>query len=211
MQLNKLAGRTFNDLMQYPTFPFILADYVSEELDLTSTKTFRNLRKPISVQDYEKEARYVNNYRALTEELSLSHEMSCPSVGPYHYGSHYSNSGVVLHYLVRLPPFTSMFLKYQDGNFDLADRMFHSLKSAWELASGKSSSDVKELIPEMFCLPELLVNNEGFDFGIKQNGEKVGNVTLPVWAHGNPRLFIKIHRQALESDYVRGEKYFHFP
>jgi hypothetical protein len=63
----------------------------------------------------------------------------------------------------------------------------------------------------MFCLPELLVNNEGFDFGIKQNGEKVGNVTLPVWAHGNPRLFIKIHRQALESDYVRGEKYFHFP
>jgi hypothetical protein len=50
MQLNKLAGRTFNDLMQYPAFPFILADYVSPELDLTNPKTFRNLRKPISVQ-----------------------------------------------------------------------------------------------------------------------------------------------------------------
>ena len=50
MQLNKLAGRTFNDLMQYPAFPFILANYVSKELDLTDPKSFRNLRKPISVQ-----------------------------------------------------------------------------------------------------------------------------------------------------------------
>lgn len=32
---------------------------------------------------------------------------------PYHYGSHYSNSGIVLHFLVRLPPFTGMFLQYQ--------------------------------------------------------------------------------------------------
>ena len=32
---------------------------------------------------------------------------------PYHYGSHYSNSGTVLHFLVRLPPFTQMFLSYQ--------------------------------------------------------------------------------------------------
>ena len=32
---------------------------------------------------------------------------------PFHYGSHYSNSGTVLHYLVRLPPFTRMFLSFQ--------------------------------------------------------------------------------------------------
>lgn len=32
---------------------------------------------------------------------------------PYHYGSHYSNSGIVLHFLVRLPPFTEMFLAFQ--------------------------------------------------------------------------------------------------
>ena len=50
MHLNKLAGRTFNDLMQYPTFPFILADYTSKVLDLRNKKSFRNLKKPISVQ-----------------------------------------------------------------------------------------------------------------------------------------------------------------
>ena len=40
-ELNKLAGRTFNDLMQYPVFPFILADYKSQELDLRRKETFR--------------------------------------------------------------------------------------------------------------------------------------------------------------------------
>lgn len=42
-----------------------------------------------------------------------------PPVQPYHYGSHYSNSGTVLHFLVRLPPFTKMFLAYQ-GNVAFA-------------------------------------------------------------------------------------------
>ena len=31
----------------------------------------------------------------------------------YYYGSHYSNSGIVLHFLVRVPPFTEMFLAFQ--------------------------------------------------------------------------------------------------
>jgi hypothetical protein len=30
MCLNTLAGRSYNDLMQYPIFPWILADYESE-------------------------------------------------------------------------------------------------------------------------------------------------------------------------------------
>lgn len=30
MYLNTLAGRTYNDYMQYPVFPWVLADYSSE-------------------------------------------------------------------------------------------------------------------------------------------------------------------------------------
>ena len=30
MQLNTLAGRSYNDLMQYPIFPWVLADYESD-------------------------------------------------------------------------------------------------------------------------------------------------------------------------------------
>lgn len=50
MNLNTLAGRSYNDLMQYPIFPWILADYHSSELDLTNPATFRDLAKPMGAQ-----------------------------------------------------------------------------------------------------------------------------------------------------------------
>jgi hypothetical protein len=46
-QLNTLAGRTYNDLNQYPVFPWILADYTSASLDLNSPAAFRDLSKPV--------------------------------------------------------------------------------------------------------------------------------------------------------------------
>ncbi|XP_068182991.1 lysosomal-trafficking regulator isoform X2 [Antennarius striatus] len=202
--LNKHAGRSFNDLMQYPVFPFILRDYTSETLDLQDPSIYRNLIKPIAVQSKEKEDRYVDNYRYLEEEYKkgIREDDPMPPVQPYHYGSHYSNSGTVLHFLVRMPPFTKMFLAYQDQSFDIPDRTFHSMNTTWRLSSYESMTDVKELIPEFFYLPEFLVNREGFDFGVRQNGERVNHVNLPPWARNDPRLFILIHRQALESDQV---------
>ncbi|XP_029114650.1 lysosomal-trafficking regulator-like isoform X3 [Scleropages formosus] len=202
--LNKHAGRSFNDLMQYPVFPFILSDYNSEALDLHDPSIYRNLSKPIAVQSKEKENRYVDNYKYLEEEFrkGVHEDDPMPPVQPYHYGSHYSNSGTVLHFLVRMPPFTQMFLTYQDQSFDIPDRTFHSMNTTWRLSSYESMTDVKELIPEFFYLPEFLVNREGFDFGVRQNSERVNHVNLPPWARSDPRLFILIHRQALESDLV---------
>ena len=48
--IHKIICRSYNDLMQYPVFPWILADYDSEELDLTNPKTFRDLSKPMGAQ-----------------------------------------------------------------------------------------------------------------------------------------------------------------
>ena len=53
MALNTLAGRSYNDLMQYPIFPWILADYTNDELDLLNPASFRDLSKPMGAQtDY---------------------------------------------------------------------------------------------------------------------------------------------------------------
>jgi len=38
MRLNTIAGRTFNDLSQYPVFPWILADYNSNQVFFSFTK-----------------------------------------------------------------------------------------------------------------------------------------------------------------------------
>ena len=39
--LNKLSGRSFNDLMQYPVFPFVLSSYADETLDLENPESYR--------------------------------------------------------------------------------------------------------------------------------------------------------------------------
>ena len=49
MQLNTIAGRTYNDLSQYPVFPWILCDYTSDVLDLDDPAVYRDLSKPIGV------------------------------------------------------------------------------------------------------------------------------------------------------------------
>ena len=38
----------------------------------------------------------------------------------------------------------------------------------------------------------------GFDFGIRQNGNRVMDVEVPQWAKGSTRLFTLIHRQVSE-------------
>ncbi|XP_058802324.1 lysosomal-trafficking regulator isoform X2 [Phymastichus coffea] len=201
--LNKLAGRSYNDLMQYPVFPFVLADYTSDKIDLNDPKIYRNFKRPMAVQDKKNEQHYINNYNYLKQALSEGLNLVALNQEPFHYGSHYSNSGTVLHFLVRLPPFTSMFLNYQDDNFDIPDRTFHALATTWRLTSCDSTTDVKELIPEFFYLPEFLLNFEDFNFGVRQNGSRVSDVELPNWCGGDARLFILAHRAALESDIVR--------
>jgi hypothetical protein len=66
-----------------------------------------------------------------------------------------------------------------------------------------SPNDGKELIPEFFYLPEFLSNSNKFDLGkLQSNDEFLNDVLLPPWAHDSPEEFIRIHRLALESDYV---------
>ena len=43
--------------------------------------------------------------------------------------------------------------------------MFHSVRENWLSASKHNMADVKELIPEFFYLPDLLLNKNNFDLG----------------------------------------------
>jgi len=41
------SGRSFNDLSQYPVFPWVLSNYTSSYLDLNDPKNYRDLSKPM--------------------------------------------------------------------------------------------------------------------------------------------------------------------
>ncbi|XP_052847786.1 neurobeachin-like protein 1 isoform X3 [Drosophila gunungcola] len=193
MYLNTIAGRSYNDLSQYPVFPWILADYTSDVLDLTDPKSFRDLSKPIGCINPKNEAEVRGKYDSFEDPSG--------AIPKFHYGTHYSNSAGVLHYLLRVEPFTSLHIELQSGRFDVADRQFHSIPQTWKLLMD-NPNDVKELIPEFFYFPEFLKNMNKFDLGHLQiTKEKVDDVILPAWAN-TPEEFIAIHRRALESEYV---------
>jgi hypothetical protein len=75
------------------------------------------------------------------------------------------------------------------GKFDHADRLFSSVARSWNLSSSAGGmSDVKELIPEFYCLPDFLVNSNHWDLGETQKGLMVDDVLLPPWAKGDPQV-----------------------
>ncbi|XP_065880379.1 BEACH domain-containing protein B isoform X2 [Euphorbia lathyris] len=191
MILNTLSGRSYNDLTQYPVFPWVLADYSSEVLDFNKSSTFRDLTKPVGALDLKRFEVFEDRYRNFSD----------PDIPSFYYGSHYSSMGIVLYYLLRLEPFTSLHRYLQGGKFDHADRLFQSIEGTYSNCLS-NTSDVKELIPEFFYMPEFLVNSNSYHLGIKQDGEPISDVCLPPWAKGSAELFINKNREALESEYV---------
>ena len=196
MLVNTMAGRTYNDLTQYPVFPWVIADYTSDELDLSDPRSFRDFSKPMGCQTPEREAEFRERYKSFAE-------MGDQNSPPFHYGTHYSSAMIVTSYLIRLQPFVKSYLLLQGGTFDHPDRMFFSVEQAWRSASRTNMTDVRELTPEFFYLPEFLVNLNEFDFGTRQaNNKSISSVELPPWSKGDPRIFIAKQREALESPHV---------
>ena len=186
MYLNSAADRTVNDLTQYPVFPWVLKDYESATLDLEDPAVFRDLSKPVGALNPERLAMFRERFESMPEPR-------------FHYGTHYSTPSFVLYFLVRCAP--EFMLRLQGGNFDVPDRMFHSIAGTFKNCMNMTS-DVKELIPEFFQLPaDFLENSEFLDLGTRQDGTRVHDVGLPPWA-SSPADFVRKHHAALESDYV---------
>jgi hypothetical protein len=182
----------FDYYFQYPVFPWILNDYTSQTLDLTDSRVYRDLTKPVGALNPDRLASLIARYNDLD---------GFPEEEKFLYGSHYSSPGFVLHYLIRAEPFTTMAIQLQSNRFDCPDRLFFDLSSCW---SGclNSTSDVKELIPEFFTCPEIFINTNQFPLGETQGNTQVNDVKLPPWANGSAYEFVRLHRLALESEYV---------
>uniref|UniRef100_A0A8C4I2A1 Neurobeachin b n=1 Tax=Dicentrarchus labrax TaxID=13489 RepID=A0A8C4I2A1_DICLA len=188
--LNTIAGRTYNDLNQYPVFPWVLTNYDSEELDLTLPGNFRDLSKPVGALNPKRAAFYAERYETWEDDQTP----------PCHYNSHYSTAASTLHWLVRIEPFTTFFLCANNNKFDHPDRTFSAIARSWRNCQ-RDTSDVKELIPEFYYLPEMFVNSNGYHLGMREDRTMVGDVDLPAWAK-KPEDLVRINRMALESEFV---------
>ena len=84
MALNRMAGRSFNDITQYPVFPWVLCDYTSPTIDLSDESVYRDLLKPVGALNPDRLSQLLERYRDL-ELFGFS------PAEKFLYGSHYSS------------------------------------------------------------------------------------------------------------------------
>jgi hypothetical protein len=201
MLLNKYGGRSFNDLSQYPVFPWIIKRYDLPMLDLTAPKTYRRLDRPIGAISAAKRRNADNKLTLLLRDTNIA---------PFQHGTHYLPSRAVLGYLLRLEPYASLLLRFEEGQ-DATSRMFHFFRSLW-LGCKVETSDNKELIPEFFYLPDMFANYNKCWFGTKRTEEelpvdatqcsvRVDQTIFPAWAQSHHH-FVQMNALALESRQV---------
>lgn len=181
MFLNTIAGRTYQDLNQYPVFPWILTNYESDELDLNLPTNFRDLSKPVGALNNKRRSEFVERYQ----------NWDNPKVPAFHYGTHYSTAAFTLNWLCRMRGSNnSAYLALQDGKYEEDTRLFLSIGDSWVSSLTGGNQNVKELIPEFFYLPEMFHSNLGLP-----------EVEYPAWAK-TAEQFVRMHRLALESELV---------
>lgn len=73
--INKFAGRSFNDISQYPIFPWIINNYKSyfyiknrKKLDLSDISNYRDLSKPIGRLQERRFKNVMERYESLKQD-----------------------------------------------------------------------------------------------------------------------------------------------
>ena len=169
LYLNKLSTRTFNDWSQYPVFPWIITDIAklvngdktnfpqNQEEEVEEINLMRDMNYPISMQSSSKREIEIDKF---VEDLKTSNF-------PSHLGTHYSTSSYIYYYLMRNSPACQNMIKLQNYKQENPNRMFLSFKDTQRIL--KSSSDSRELIPDLFCYIDYLCNVNCVLFGERTN------------------------------------------
>ena len=202
MWLNIFGNRSYNDISQYPILPWVLSKYKDplkekEENNENFDYQYRDMNLPLGMMELSPEGIrrkevFLETYETLKEEPS-------EGVKPYIYGTSYSNPFYVSYYLIRLFPYSHISIELQGKSFDNPNRLFFSVEGTFK-NSISQKTDVKELIPEFFYLPEMFHNINDLDMGVLDNGKLVDDVITP--CNNNAYDFIMTMRSVLENDII---------
>ena len=157
---------------------------------LSNNGSYRQLKFSIGAITKEK--------RAVADD-KLSVMVYDTEMQPFQFGSHYLPARIVLGYMLRLEPFASVLIQFEQGQ-DSSSRMFHSIKHSWETCC-RDTSDNKELIPEFFYLPSMFANYNHYSYGTKQAGTELGLVGI------SPKEYIRVD-QALLPNWADNNHFF---
>ena len=191
--LNKYATRTYNDVNQYPVFPWLIKKFINEKGSTKAKPITRDFRYQMSAQTEESKEDALNRY---IDGESDSQDF------PVHYGNHYSTSAYVYFYLMREEPFTNLLIKLQGNRQESPDRMFYSMTDTLVILD--SGHDNRECIPDLVCKTEQFINLNCVNFGIKSSGIRIDDFNIFIYDEENPfdQNILLNHNNYSVSDYV---------
>ena len=216
MWLNIFSNRSYDDISQYPVFPWILTDYddplkieidkkslmiENKNMDLTELADYkyRDLSLPMGMLEVSDDSKNrKENFIMKFEELKNESE-EFEGQKPHFYGSNYSNPIYICNYMIRIFPFTHVSIELQGDKIDDPNRLFFSVKNTFGTCTSLRT-DIRELIPEFFYLPEMLVNINDINLGKRDGNIIVDDVLTP--CDNNPYKFIDTMKNILENNHI---------
>ena len=174
LYINKFSSRSYNDVNQYPIFPWIFRETsLGSYRDKEKLPKFRDLQYPVSIRgkslcNEEKEKEDLEEAKSFFDS-SLEESSKYPN----HFRLHYSTSGYLLSFLVRISPYTEEQIRFQNNQFDSPNRQLNSIDEILTILS--SSHDNRELIPEYFTTVEFYLNMNYVFFGCRTSDKVLIN------------------------------------
>ena len=182
LKLNKFATRTYNDISQYPVFPWIVNSYAqipelfklleSKELQQNFDSYFRNMKYSMMAQTEENrkllELTFLDGKETLKDLMEDKNQMK---KFHSHFYNHYSTSAYIIYYLMRMNPYEENLIRLQNGQFEVASRMFNGFTETEYIL--KINSDNRELIPDFFSYFDYFCNLNCCFFGKKPNDDYI--------------------------------------
>ena len=173
LYINKFASRSYNDINQYPIFPWIFRQTnLGSHKGKKTLPKLRDLEYPVSLlgNSSEDEAAIEDLEDAKSFfDASLEENKKYPS----HFRLHYSTSGYILSFMVRISPYTEEQIRFQNNQFDSPSRQLNSIDEILTILS--NSHDNRELIPEYFTTVEFYLNMNYVYFGFRLNDKVLIN------------------------------------
>ena len=173
LYINKFSSRSFNDINQYPIFPWIFRESsLGSYRNRNKIPKYRDLRYPISMKgntiDWEKEYKEkedIEEFFESSKEMCIKH--------PSHFSSHYSTKGSLLSFFVRISPYTKEQIILKNNQFDSPNIQLNSINEFLIMLS--TNRDNRELIPEYFTTIEFYLNMNYTYFGYRLNDKLLIN------------------------------------
>ena len=177
--INLLSNRSFKDLYQYPIFPIL---YKLENILDKNKAEERDLGEHLGIQDLSDKSKsrkelIEESYNASKNDQNDLEDEENDDNSECLFNTHYSNPVYTCNFLIRIFPYSFSSIEYQGDGFDSANRLFYSIQRTMENTLSQKS-DIREMIPEMYYLPDLYYNNNDLNFGALIDGTEIDTVYL---------------------------------